>query len=634
MRKLAAGAVILLGLLAALGAVRGGPYSSGPYSKATATYAAGGAAAEVTTARIWSRNTTFPNTSARDASYITATDTVGATVNSALAQSNVAQSVRYIDVYKGDPTNVQVAAAWDGYRLFTTGTTGEDNITWNASQHITFVWVSANGLTNGHKIDSAYLLINADAFGWTVGAGSYIAARLDTVSTDYRITVGSSVGHGASNDYARMGASWDEVDDSLNLAWSPTLDARNDWHDFGPRSDNVIGPGTYARGTCFRINVTDAVQQASDNGTLGRGLLFVIYSVGNTTNWGFSGGLNATFVGRTADGTGYGKGDPTFIAKATSRRGQRPWSGIRVPVAFQFDDAYNAQVGYFRALSDSGLIFSAAACSSNVYSHTWADSLYQLRPSNFYFINHTRAHQSLGALTAGQLAFNMNRTWFPQRLTGFPDTLAVVDYALAGGGGVDANAAVYCALVANGYRSMRSGGYDWNTTTQGAGFAHDTRLSWDGYVAKYQIHSYNSRFIFGASSNTAEATQAQIKENLTDYIDSYYTDYGKSALVLYSHWYTESTPYDWLSESNLRYFIGLTRQLNSCEIVNYRDLISQRLLGATVYTPAQVNTAARAGLVATADSAAIRKMSAKQDSVRLTDPTAYSNLLQIWVGPK
>ena len=602
-----------------------------------------GASSPLVEYRIWSKNTTFPNTAAIDAGYITATDTVTATKNTTNALSNVAQAVRYCHVAKGDPTNVQVSAAFDGYRMFSTGTAAEDGITWNAAQQIAFVWVSTNGMTDAKKIQSAYLMVNFDAFAQTVAAGSYIAARLDTVSTDYRITVGSSVGHGASNDYARMGASWNEIDDSLNLAWTPALDDRNDWHDFGPRSNNVIGPGVYARGTCHRLNVTDAVQQAADNGTLGRGLLFVIYSVGNTSNWGFSAGLNATFVGRTADGTGYGKGDPTFLAYGTSRRGSIPWGGLRVPIAFQFDDSYPVQTEIYQALKDSGMTFTAAACASNIGDgdlgtslvHTdMLDSLWTAESANLYLVGHTKTHASLGSMTAGQLSANMERTWWSTFFEGV-DTTRIKDYALAGGydAGIDNNAAVTCALVANGYRSMRSGGYDWETTKNGPGFAHDTRLSWDNYVSRYQLHSFNTRTFFGVSDSTG-ATQAQIKENLTDYIDQFYTDYGKSAIIMYAHYYKQALPRDWANAANMRYFIGLTRQLNSCEIIGYNDLIAARLDGAAAKTPSEVNLAARAGSIAAPDSAKIRKMSAKQDSMRLTDPTAYSNLLRIWVGPK
>lgn len=604
-------------------------YSDG-YTRPTG-YASATLSAAPDTFRIWSRNTAFPNTAAKDAGYITAADTVGATINSALAQSNVVQAIRYCEVNKQDPTNVQVANAWDGYRLLSTGTATEDNFTWSAGQRIAFVWASTNGMGLAKGSNSVHLLINADAFGFTVGAGSYIAARIDTVSADYRITVGSSVGHGSSNDYARMGASWNEVDDSLDLAWSPALDSRNDWHDFGPRSNNVIGPGTYARGTCFDLDLTDGFQQVLDNGTVSRGVLVVIYSVGNTTTWGFSAGMNATFVGRTADGTGYGKGDPTFIAEATNSRGAQRWRGERVPVSFQADDSYNVQVGYHRALETFGLQFSAAACSSNVYARPWPDSLYAVKPASFYVINHSRSHGSLGALTAGQLAFNMNRTWFPQHFAGI-DTAAIVDYALPGGGGVDENANVAAALVANGYRSMRSGGFEWNVTTQGPGYEHDTRLAWDGYVSKYQIHSLNARYIFGANNNTQEADTNAIKEALTDLIDRYYTDYGHAALVLYAHWYTQSTPYDWTSEDNLRYFFGLVRRLNSCGMVNYGDLLNQRFAGAVPLTPSQVNAAARAGLVATADSAAIRKSSAHQDSL-VTRVGGYDSLKRGWLGP-
>jgi hypothetical protein len=643
MKRAIVASLLLCGLILLGGAIRpdrdpGLAQSGGPGFR--------GGNTQVDTFRIWSHSTTFPNTAAKTASYIYTDTTRYTTINRGTG------AIRWCWVSKSsaaESVTIQASTSANSDYLMWTRTCGntlEINYTWNADQRLAFIWVNANGLQNYTKIENAYLMFNVAAgTNLIVASSSYVSARLDTISKDYRITAETTSGvHGSNNDAARMNATWTEVNNTANNTWDPILSARLDYNDFGPRSNDVIGPGTYTPGTCLRLNVTDAVQQAADNGTLGRGLLFVITasSASASTNYmDIAAGNHPTFVATA-------KGCPTFTAVSTSRRGTRPWNGARVPISLQFDDSYVVHSGIYRALSDSGLTFGAAACSTNNrdftdangYVHTdMLDSLWAIAPQNLYLMNHSLSHSSLGALTAGQLSANMARTWFT-RFSGL-DTTQVMDYSLPGGAGVDINLAVVEGLIANGYRSMRSGGFVWSgddvaTAKMGAGFKHDPLLSWDGYVSKYQIASLPADRIFGwtggaSGSAAAAADTVQMKETLKDYVDLYYTQYGKAAMVIYGHFYNPAgaTTPSWVNGARIRSFIGMTRQMNSCEIMPHSSIIAMRLNGATAKTPAQVY-AANGG--ATFDALKIKNMAADQDSIYQLG--GHNSLLNVWIGPK
>lgn len=592
-----------------------GSYRGGYYRTAGASFASAGNN-EVVTRRVWSRVTNFPNFGAMTAGYITATDTVGATINS----GNAGEAVRWGFVSKATPTVVNYDAGSGDYYISTTAGVGEDDYTWNPTTLLGFIWVSANGLENGDKIKSAFLLFNTYSWGgFTVNAGGYYAARLDTISNDYKILNGT-VGDYGSGDVARFDATWNECDATGNVNWSPTLDSRTDRHDFGPMSDTVIGPGTYAAKTALRLDVTDAVQQASDNGTLGRGLLFVLYgNAGVLTSPAIGAGVLASNVGRGANGS---KGCPGFIATAESRRGPRPWAGITpVPVAAIYDDQYPVQSSYFTAMESGGMRFDAAVFRDGVNNYSWVDSVYSLKGSLFGLIHHSRTHPSLGGLTADQLAPQLSRKWFPEEFTGFAaaDTVDILDTAWPGGGSSPAKSVLAISEMVNfGYRSARGYGGVWDEPSKGA--EYETRLSWDGWFNAYNVRAAGLSSVMNA---------ADMADEIGDLVDEAYTNYGRSALILYGHRNT-SSPADGITPARLAQMIAITNASNACQILPYSEIVGMRLSGAPFVSPQVASASAR--LSGMADSVAIRKAAAIQDSIYRAD--ADPNLLEVWIGPK
>lgn len=615
--------VLALALLAASAASAqwvGGGYSGGGYADRGDSYLAV-VPSPVATVHIWSRVTAFPNFGAKQAGYITASDTIGATINS----GNAGEAVRWGWVKKDTPNTVYYDPGAGDYYFTAAAGVPEDDYTWNASSPLSFVWVSANGLKAGTKVESAFLLFNTYSWGgFTVGAGGYVAARLDTISGDYRMLNGTVADYGSA-DVARFDISWNEVDATGNVAWSPTLDSRTDRHDFGPRSDSVIGPGTYAAKTAMRLNVTDAVQQVVDNAVadpslLSRGFIFVIYgNNGVLVNPVFGAGVLAGNLGQGANGS---KGCPGFIATTTSRRGPRAWGGVTpVPMAVILDDQYPVQSSYFTAMEAGTKQFDIAAFRNGVNNYTWVDSLYALKGNLFGLIHHSRTHPSLGGLTADQLKPELSRKWFTEELIGFADadTLGILDTAWPGGGSVPAKSALAMSgMVDFGYRASRGYGGGWVLTDVGA--EYETWPSWDGYFNAYNVRAAVISVLMNA---------ADMADEIGDYVDLAYTDYAKSALIFYGHRNTAS-PADGITPAKLASAITITDALNSTQILPYETIIGLRLSGASFVRPQVASAGARN--VATVDSVTIRKTAAILDSLYVAD--SDQNLLQMWIGPK
>lgn len=613
---------LLIALVAALvagagaGSFKGGSYGQASFDVAGATYQAGGVAT-VDTVRIWSRVTAFPNIAgAVTAGHIVPRDTIGAVIN----QGNAGQSVRWGYVRKDAPTTVYYDAGGGDYFIATSYAHGEDDFTWNGATRLCFVWFSTSGLTNGDKIEKAEIAFNTYSWGgFTINAGAYVAARLDTISQDYRMLNGT-VGDYGSGDVARFDMSWDEIDATGNALWIPDLDDRQDFHDFGPRSNTVIGPSVVAAKTSLSLDVTDAVQQASDNGTLGRGLIFVIYGTSTISAMpSFGAGVLAANMGAGANGC---KGAPTFTATATSRRGARVWNGAaRVPIAVIFDDQYPVQSSYFTAMEAGGKQFDIAAFRTAMTNYSWVDSLYTLKPNLFGLVHHSRTHASLGTLTAAQIHPELARGWLLDEFTGFTaaDTLGVVDSAWPAGGSTP-NTGVLAAsmMIDYGYRSARGYGTGWTATN--LGLEYETWPSWSGW-----FNAYNYRAI-GISNLTGAASMA---DKIGDYVDLAYTAHAKSALVFYGHRNT-TAPADGITPAKLTEMIGIADALNSCEILTLEEIMDLRMVGATFGTPQAASYGAR--LVATTDSVTIRKTAAVMDSLYRAD--ADPNLLEMWIAPK
>lgn len=621
--------IVLAALLAASAAFAqwvGGGYRDTGYGSRGASYQAGGVE-QVDTVRVLSRDSVFPNTAAMAAGYFTTADT-----SDVVNQGNGGQAVKwgYTSSTASRVDSVWYRADKRDYLLITTGLAEDDHSLGTTSYHA-YVWFSANGLEPGMKVESASVIFNL-AYGGaaTIADGGFMAARLDTISTDYRITGSNvSVYQGAGADTARFNFSFNHVNKTATEAWSPLISARLDRHDWGPRSGDLVGPGTYAAGTSFKLDVTDAVQQACDNAmtdptVLTRGLLFTIYNSAGLGNYYIAAGSDPTWVGAVN-----GKGCPVFMATATTRRGAKPWSGVRVPIAFTFDDQYDVQIGYYNAMAAAGKTFDWAIYDAAL-SNASIDSLYALRADSIYVIHHSKTHPAMGTLTGDEIDPELARMWLMADLTGVTaaDTLGVIDWAWpAGAGDPDKSIEVASRLIDYGYRSARGFGSGWDALS--LAHEYETYLSWSGWVNRYNIRASNAALLFETVGGTGGAanTTDQITEELGDLIDLHYTNYGRAALILYGHKY-DAAPADFISRAGLTHVINTAATLNSCEVMSYAEILNRRLGGAIVKTPAQV----AAGRGVGADSNAVQNFAAHQDSAYAADEDA--GYLQMWIGPK
>lgn len=635
-------ALLALGALCAMcGADRGGYWPSyggrGGYGVARGTSYHAGGVAGVDTIRVMSRHSTYPNTGAIAADYFNAADTTGV-LNSAADGT----TVMWGWVRENQATTVQASASANSdyenwIRQFGNSTEDNRDVTGDVNERYFFLWFSANGFKRGQKVESAYVVFNAPLGGATLGANTYFAARLDTIAKDYRIIANNTANgtHGSNNDVGRFDASWTHLDAENSLTWDPVLNARDDYHDFGPRSGNQIAPGTYAGGHPFRLDVTDAVQQRLDDprADLTKGFLFVMYgSAASAVSIAITAGNQVASV------TG-AKGNPLFYATVTTKRGAKPWGMNGVPVCMTFDGNYPSQVPLYRALKDSGLVFDAAVVGYNfdvsapVYD--WPDSLLALHPGTVNILNHSKTTASLGSLTGAAIDPEIARTWIDTEfaLSNY-DTTSVVDWVWIGGVGTPYRSMETASrLMDFNYRTSRSAGFDWLAGQ--TAMHHDTRLAWHGYVNRYLIHSLKLENVFETSS--AEASDAEVLERLTDLIDNYYTRYGRAALVMHGHTYDQGNS-DYLSEAGMRKLIGLTRRLNSCEIMGYDEAIDRRMAGATFLAPGSMMEWVSAGSYTQvmrgigADSNQIQAMAAQQDSVY--EAGSDPNVLEMWLAPK
>jgi len=623
MRRIAALAVIAFGAIAVMGS-GGGSYQGGSYGSRGASYQSGGVA-KVDTVRVLSRDSVFPNTAAMAAGYFTTADT-----SDVVNQGGGGQAVKwgYTSNNASRVDSVWYRADKRDYLLITTGLAEDDHSLGTTSYHA-YVWFSSNGLEPGMKIESASVIFNlAYGGGVTIPAGGFIAARLDTISTDYRITgSNASVYQGAGADTARFDCSFNHVNKTATEAWDPLISARLDRHDWGPRSDSIVGPGEYLAGASFKLDVTDAVQQACDNAVadptiLTRGLLFTIYNSAGLGNYYIAAGSDPAFVR-------LGGGCPAFIATATTRRGARPWNGERVPIAFTFDDQADVQIGYYNAMAAAGKSFDWAIYDAAL-SNGSIDSLYALRADSIYVIHHSKTHTSLGTLTGDEIDPELARGWLMTDLTGVTaaDTLGVIDWSWPAGVATPYKSIeVASRLIDYGYRSARGFGAGWDALSVAQ--EYETYLSWSGWVNRYNIRATNAALLFETVGGTGGAanTTAQITEELGDLIDKHYTDYGRAAMIIYGHRY-DTSPTDFISRAGLTHVINTAAALNSCEVMSYAEILNRRFSGATVKTPAQVEAGRGVG----ADSNAIQTLAAHQDSAYTADEDA--NYLQMWIGPK
>lgn len=600
--------------------------------------------AKVDTVRVRSRSALYPNASAIAAGYSASDSSYydydnkgddGTTLKFGYVQRSLADSVLY-------------SASGSGHSvvMIPQGTIRElDFSSLYTTQRYSFVWVASTGLKPGMKVESAYLMINAyGAINSAAGNISALTCRLDTVTADYAMVDYSATGDGyfSSTEASRFAVSWNHLDGKAqSIAWSPSLEDRLDWHDFGPRAATTIAPASFSNAHCFRFDVTDAVQQVLDNAAeagdptiVSRGFLFIVSAhgaantstVGNTT-FTFTAGQHATNVPN-------GGGNPVFVCEATTKRGQKPWGGARVPVVFTFDDNKDYHTEYMKIMRQNGLMFAAA---TNIPTAR-TDSLYCADIDSVIFMPHTPNHSVLGELAVADLDSVLNRIWLtpasPYPVGGqfscSPDTSLMVHFAYPSGGGREYSPGAVARLVEYGYKSGRGRNHVAITyngsdpTPLGNGAVH--YLYWSRPMNMYAIMTHGALDIATGSPST----DASVKEELYDVINMAYNAgvattgvFGRGAIVLYVHNLTN----DGITDTEVQQIIDAVGAANCSAMMDYDDLISLRLAGASYLDPATI-TEANGYTAPDAVAAAVT------DSFATAEPSYADESLRIWVAPK
>jgi hypothetical protein len=648
--------VLVVALLAATTIVVCGANSYQPLSWSRESYRVhgvsypAGGAAKVDTFRIWSRVTSFPNKGAIAAGYIDSAKCT--TINS----SDTGAAVRYgyissngaagdTNTLVGLPGNLQ-------FKMYSKGTIKgastdifqEDDFNWNGSQYLSFIWVSANGLHNGEKIESAFLMWNAPLDGTnTLSLSTYFTVRLDTISADYRAIDGVSVGRETGyTDPNWLDMSWSFCDIGDGERWAPALNLRHDWHDFGPRARQEhsgaygeYSPADRAAGTVFRFDVTDAVQQASDNGTLGRGLLFVIAGYGQPYPSGAS-DVMVCAGNHPAVGTA-GKGCPTFTATATSRRGEPAWRGARVPIVLTFDDSKADHTLYMPIVRAAGLHFTGAHTAN--YFTAREDSLYAANVGYVDIIHHSKTHVSTGSLSGANLNAELARevTYDVPPWSVRPDTSAIRSYAYPGDSAkpkYSLNALT--TMMAYGFTSARCLWREAATSSIGI-IAYP---AWRRPANMMAMASDGPESLMcqpGVTPKAALTTTAAVREALYDAVDVAYT-LDQSPITLYIH----DRAADAVTPTVLQYLVNEVQASNCARLVNYYDMIEMRTAGARWMDPAEITNAyANAHFFSTLYAQLVASGgftgAAKYDSLRSAAGTPQSvkdNLLHVWISGK
>lgn len=475
--------------------------------------------------------------------------------------------VRYGCVLRSAPTIHAVAL--DAGRAFAAGANAhnEDDVTLPAGAQMTLMWYDFSDIPDNAKIAKAYLVGAVGAFSTRINveSGGYVSVRMDTTLADLVMLDSATP---VALDARILDTSWNELDVVGNKNWSPTLDSRLDWHDFGPRSRIIDYDIDTTGGEPFRIDVTNLVQQYVDNK---RGAVpgpFVLNAV-NATECTISVGFNAS----------YSMGTPVLIIRwVDGVDSVNPWGdGGLVPVVFGFDDSDSCQALMNTRLEAAGYNSTQNVCLTSLrppYDDRKLSyaQLQGMVAAGTDFVHHSRSHPSLGTLsTKRQFDNQIGRGWIDSVFTGgagTTDTTAVQwqDFAWPVG-----SAPIYSKLalqyfVDYGYRSARSAGGSVNPIgTMG-------NMGLDNYVNVYAING-------GLPVDLKLASQALVTEELEDMADIWYTDYGRSPMIFYIHTISD------LSHTQLQYLVGAINALGNVGVLTYEQAVTRRYAGQHFVLP-------------------------------------------------
>ena len=516
--------------------------------------------------------------------------------------------------YIAGGASADVVQLSDMQRVLFYGLNSEDDRMWSVNTRLGLIWFALPGLKQGMRIEEAYINFTNKA-ATNVQDGEWAYVRLDTVIADYVIRDFDSADTG---DAGRFEVTFDDLIKTGGTEWVPPLQpaaaadywGRGDFHDFGPRSEKfLIGPLIeQATGTAIRIDVTEPLQQHVDNGDAAEGALFIIYGTNNGSTVDVK--INCGSITSIANSLG---GNPALHVVATSRRGGRPWDGQRVPFAMTFDDLRPIHADYMATTAPRGLDVSLSANRNNFLGQAWVDSIYSLHPGNFYIMNHGYNENLLGENTGATLNGMIEKDWIPTLFTTVPDTTNM-DYVWAGGIGTVFSFEALSKLVSYGYRSARGTSQFYYSTCP---IGDTSYIAWDWPVNIYATNSISTNLIF--EDDGALAEWAYIKENMMDLADIYYSDRGKSALLLYGH----NLAADHVSPANYEVALAVADSLNCVTATDYGAVISMRM--SAFMDPADITET-------NGYTAAEELTAARYDSLRTAN--SDDNMLEVWLEPK
>ena len=492
------------------------------------------------------------------------------------------------------------------------------------SPRLCFVWFSLNGVKAGDRINSANMTINNAAFSTNPISGTeYLTARVDTNRSDYAMLDFES----QQADLCFLDISWLYKDtDGTAEAWSPAMSYRTDYWQFGPRSSTMHDTSihTAVQGSAIEFSLVDAIQQVVDKGqdAIDDGVIVMVY--GSATESSTSRSLTFAAGSHSRLGDVETGGNPSLEIETSSRRGPRAWGNGKVPVVFTWDDERLPDHATYEGILDgTGVPFSTVAYEiawGSGYPEFWAAN-----PGEMELIIHSRNHIMLGDITGATLNSELEKTWVNSTnfTAGFPDT-ANISFAWPGGDPFIYGWEAMWKMVSYGYDSSRG------VVQKAAMIGPQPYASWDAYTNLYSIATISTGSITNDGGSPV-TDSVLLHGNLMDEIDKMYTDFGRSALILYAHEESDeqvtsgnlTTIRDQIDNSDFMYrasYGEVIRQLRLRPFVDVADvetqtaaLVAASFQGSFLHTPA--NTASDAG-----DSNAI-----EFDKVDLFN--------QMWIGP-
>jgi len=488
-----------------------------------------------------------------------------------------------------------------------------------SGEYRAFWWFDISQIPAGAQIVSAKFV----GYGYRggsppidVGSGNFACIRVDTAAADFAVASATSV----TSDPHELNACWNAMDisDSANTHWTPSLYDRDDWCDYGVRSDDIIETDVAANET-FSIDLTHATQLVVDKGLESSGLLCWLVSSRLTSG-------TPSNVVRVEAGDNISRYNACLeVVAVTPNRAARPWGqrGL-VPFIFCLDDGNDVHYGYAQTIGDSGGVVNEMISGS--YFPPTAGKMTQAQYDSLAawdfveLIPHGATHTSLGSFStdAGRDSL-LRRDWIDPLFTATIDTTNMLDFSYPVGAeepylsyeGVR-------QVVRNGYRASRG----TKESDQWSDIGMATPLAWDWFVNTKDLALIYPASLFGADASP-DTSAADILDNLNDQIDWHYTWQGKAAIIAYVHDELNAAPAsNGCTVTQLRNLMGYINAQPNVQMMTLGQAVQRRLGRNPIYIDPVIVTQANGATAEMEASAAI------YDSCGTGWPDS------VWVGPR